>query len=115
YVLAYPGRDGSEVQQTQASTAALITLLIGSIWVLAVVARPYQLWRIALVAASAVGYLVIFSLPIAREKFMLDPSNEAVTTPAILIGLIAAALIELSWWIQGRVLGEPRRLWRTTD
>ena len=115
YLLAYPGRDGSTVQQTQASTAALITLLIGAIWVLAVVARPYQWWRIALVASSAVGYLVIFALPIAREKFMLDPSNSAVTTRAVLIGVAAAVLIEASWWIQGRVLGEPRRLWRTTD
>jgi cation-transporting ATPase E len=115
YLLAYPGRDGSTVQQTQASTAALITLLIGAIWVLAVVARPYQWWRIALVASSAVGYLVIFALPIAREKFMLDPSNSAVTTRAVLIGVTAAVLIEASWWIQGRILGEPRRLWRTTD
>jgi cation-transporting ATPase E len=93
----------------------LITLLIGAIWVLAVVARPYQWWRIALVASSAVGYLVIFALPIAREKFMLDPSNSAVTTRAVLIGVTAAVLIEASWWIQGRILGEPRRLWRTTD
>jgi len=30
----------------------------------------------------------------------------------VLIGLLAAALIEASWWIQGRVLGEPRVLWR---
>ncbi len=115
YLLAYPGRDGSTVQQTQASTAALITLLIGAIWVLAVVARPYQWWRIALVASSAAGYLLIFALPLAREKFLLDPSNSAVTGRAVLIGLAAAVLIEASWWVQGRVLGEPRRLWRTTD
>jgi cation-transporting ATPase E len=112
YLLAYPGRDADLVKQTQASTAALITLLIGAMWVLAVVARPYQWWRVALVAFSAVGYLVIFALPIAREKFMLDPSDPAVTTPAVLIGLVAAALIEASWWIQGRLLGEPRVLWR---
>ena len=112
YLIAYPGRDASLVKQTQASTAALITLLIGAMWVLAVVARPYQWWRVALVAFSAVGYLVIFALPLAREKFMLDPSDPAVTTPAVLIGLIAAALIEASWWIQGRLLGEPRVLWR---
>jgi cation-transporting ATPase E len=112
YLLAYPGRDASLVKQTQASTAALITLLIGAMWVLAVVARPYQWWRVALVTFSAVGYLVIFALPLAREKFMLDPSDPAVTTPAVLIGLIAAALIEASWWIQGRVFGEPRVLWR---
>lgn len=112
YLIAYPGRDASLVKQTQASTAALITLLIGAMWVLAVVARPYQWWRVALVAFSAVGYLVIFALPLAREKFMLDPSDPAVTTPAVLIGLIAAALIEASWWIQGRTFGEPRVLWR---
>ncbi len=115
YLRAYPGAGGSTEQQTQASTTALITLLIGAVWVLAVVARPYQWWRIALVAASGLGYLVIFALPWAREKFMLDPSNLALTTTAVLLGVLAAALIEASWWIQGRVLGEPRFLWRTTD
>ena len=115
YLLAYPGRDGTDVQQTQASTGALITLLIGAVWVLAVVARPYELWRVGLVVGAALGYLVIFAIPLAREKFMLDPSNPEVTVPAVLIGLCAAALIEASWWIQGRVLGEPRLLWRRAD
>ena len=112
YLLAYPGRAGTDIEQTQASTAALITLLIGAVWVLAVVARPYQWWRIELVAFSAVGYLVIFAWPWAREKFMLDPSDVTTTTTAVLIGLLAAVLIEASWWIQGRLLGEPRVLWR---
>ena len=112
YLLAYPGRDGTQAEQTQASTGALITLLIGAMWVLAVVARPYQWWRVGLVAASALGYLVIFSLPLAREKFMLDPSNVTTTATAVVIGLVAAALIEASWWTQGRLLGEPRALWR---
>jgi cation-transporting ATPase E len=112
YLLAYPGRAGTDIEQTQASTAALITLLIGAVWVLAVVARPYQWWRIGLVASSAVGYLVIFAWPWAWEKFMLDPSDVTTTTIAVLIGLLAAVLIEASWWIQGRLLGEPRRVWR---
>jgi cation-transporting ATPase E len=46
---------------------------------------------------------------------MLDPSNLKVTVGSVLIGLVAAALIEASWWIQGRVLGEPRLLWRAND
>ena len=82
---------------------------------LAVVARPYQWWRIALVLAAAAAYLVIFALPLAREKFMLYPANLKVTAGSVLIGLVAAALIEASWWIQGRVLGEPRLLWRAND
>ena len=112
YVMAYPGRNGTLQQQTQASTAALITLLISALWVLAVVARPYQWWRVALVATSAVAYVVIFAMPLAREKFMLDPSNVRLTATAIAIGLVAAGVIEAIWWIQGRLLGEPRRLWR---
>ena len=112
YLLAYPGRDGTAAEQMQASTGALITLLIGAVWVLAVVARPYQWWRVLLVSTSALAYVVIFALPLAREKFMLDPSNVAVTVTAVLIGVVAAALIEASWWIQGRLLGETRVLWR---
>ena len=112
YLLAYPGQNGTRIEQTQASTGALITLLIGAVWVLAVVARPYQWWRVGLVATSALAYLVIFALPLAREKFMLDPSDATTTVTAVLIGLLAAVLIEASWWIQGRLLGEPRVLWR---
>ena len=112
YLMGHPGRDSNSQQLTQASTGALITLLIGAVWVLAVVARPYQWWRIALVVVSAMSYVVIFSLPLAREKFMLDPSNMVLTAEAVLIGLVAAALIEALWWLQGRVLGEPRRVWR---
>jgi cation-transporting ATPase E len=101
------------VEQTQASTAALITLLMGAIWVLAVVARPYQWWRVALVVVSGLAYVVIFAIPLAREKFMLDPSNVVITSTAIGIGLLAAGIIEALWWIQGWVLGEPRILWRS--
>jgi cation-transporting ATPase E len=112
YLLAYEGRYATADQQTQASTAALITLLIGALWVLATVARPYQWWRIGLVSFSGLAYVVIFATPLAREKFMLDPSNVAVTSIAIGMGILGALLIEALWWIQGRVLGEQRRLWR---
>ena len=112
YLLAYPGATAETAEQTRASTAALITLLIGALWVLVVVARPYQWWRIALVAVSFAAYLVIFSIPLAREKFMLDPSDSAMTATAVLLGVGAAAAIEAAWWVEGRILGEPRRVWR---
>ena len=112
YLAAYQGRAASPVQQTQASTGALITLLMSALWVLAVVARPYQWWRVALVVASGLAYVVIFSLPLAREEFLLDPSNLVVTSTAVGIGVLGAATVEAVWWIQGVVLGERRRLWR---
>ncbi len=113
YLIAYHGNSSTPAEQTQASTAALITLLMGAIWVLAVVARPYQWWRVALVAGSALAYVVIFAIPLAWETFMLDPSNLEVTSTGVALGLLAAGLIEASWWVQGRVLGERRTLWRT--
>jgi cation-transporting ATPase E len=112
YLAAYHGRAASPEQQTQASTGALITMLVTAVWVLAVVARPYQWWRLALVIASGLAYLVIFSLPLAREKFMLDPSNLVVTSMSVGIGMLGAAVIEALWWMQGVILGERRRLWR---
>ncbi|MGX9670503.1 cation-translocating P-type ATPase [Mycobacterium sp. HM-7] len=115
YLLAYHGKYADPVEQNQASTAALITLLVSAVWVLAVVARPYQWWRIALVAASALAYVVIFSIPWAQQQFMLDPSNLALTSAALGIGLVGAGAIEVLWWLQGRWLGERRQLWRTGE
>jgi cation-transporting P-type ATPase E len=112
YLVAYQGREATDVQQTQASTAALITLLVSSVWVLAVVARPYEWWRVALVTLSGLAYVVIFSIPLAQKTFMLDPSNLAITSTALGIGLIGAVAIELIWWVQGRILGERRYLWK---
>jgi magnesium-transporting ATPase (P-type) len=63
----------------QAKPTVRRALLIGAVWVLATVARPYQWWRVGLVALS---------------------------------GLAAALVIEVLWWIQARILGEQRRLWR---
>ena len=115
YLLAYQGRAASAVEQTQASTTALITLLVSAMWVLAVVARPYEWWRVALVAVSALAYVVIFSIPPARQLFLLDPSNIRLTAMALGIGALGALAVELLWWVQGRVLGETRRLWRSAD
>ncbi|MET0454409.1 MAG: cation-translocating P-type ATPase [Mycobacterium sp.] len=113
YLLAYEGLGATDVQRTQASTAALITLLVAALWVLAVVARPYEWWRVGLVTVSALAYVVIFSIPLARESFKIDPSNVALTTKALVIGAVAAGLIEIAWWVEGAVLKEKRRLWRS--
>lgn len=115
YLVAYQGRSATAVEQTQASSAALITLLVSAVWVLAVVARPYEWWRVALVAVSALAYVVIFSIPQARELFMLNISNLVTTSMALVIGLLGAVAVEVIWWVQGAVLGERRRLWRQAE
>jgi cation-transporting P-type ATPase E len=112
YLVAYQGRAATVVEQTQASTAALITLLVTAIWVLAVVARPYEWWRVALVAVSGLAYVVIFSIPLAQKTFMLDPSNLKTTCIALGIGIFGAGVIEVLWWVQRAFIGDRRTLWR---
>jgi cation-transporting P-type ATPase E len=112
YLLAFRGIEATTAQQTQASTSALITLLVIAVWVLAVVARPYSWWRVLLVTLSAGAYVVIFSIPFAREQFMLDPSNIALTGTALGIGVFGAAIVEVMWWLRGSPGGVPPRLWR---
>ncbi|ORB72549.1 cation-translocating P-type ATPase [Mycobacterium scrofulaceum] len=112
YLVAYHGRHATFQQQEQASTAALITLLMTALWVLAIVARPYQWWRVALVVGSGLAYVVIFSIPLARKAFLLDPSDVAVTATAVGIGVLGAGAVEALWWIRARMLGVQPRLWR---
>ena len=115
YLLAFRGTEATAAQQTQASTSALITLLVVAVWVLAVVARPYTWWRLALVALSGGAYVVIFTIPVAREQFMLDPSNIALTATALGIGVFGAAIVEAMWWLQASARGVTPGLWRRPE
>nr|WP_179282685.1 HAD-IC family P-type ATPase [Rhodococcus sp. 15-1154-1] len=99
YLLAYQGPQATEEQVTQASTTALITLIMIAVWVLAVVARPYVWWKIVLLAGSVLGYLALFTIPFCRTFFKLDPSNIALTTSAFVIGAVGIVLVEVSWRI----------------
>ncbi|MCF2707344.1 HAD-IC family P-type ATPase [Arcanobacterium haemolyticum] len=103
--------DGTEAQATQASTAALLALIIASTWVLAVVARPYEWWKILLILLPLIGYGIIFTTGFTQKIFMLDSSNGTAMGVAAIAGLIAAALIEVLWWIGQRMSDDPKPMW----
>ena len=111
YLLSRPGTNAAEATQTQAATAALTTLIVVATWVLAVVARPYEPWKILLLACSAGAYVLIFLLPFTQALFLLDTSNTALMRQALLIGLVGALLVEVAWTVQRWRRGEPRRFW----
>lgn len=87
-----------------------------ALWVLAVVARPYQLWKIVLLIGSVLGYVILFTVPFCREFFALDPSDIGYTTIAFVCGAVGVFLVEVSWWVTGRLHGgEQRRLFAAPD
>ncbi|WP_116948869.1 HAD-IC family P-type ATPase [Jiangella endophytica] len=102
YLLTYSGADATQAERTQSTTTALITLTIIALWVLAIVARPYAPWKIALVVVMAASSALMFVLPLTQDLFLLDPSNTGFT----IIGLICAGagvvLVELIWAWSGR-------------
>ncbi|AOW93347.1 magnesium-transporting ATPase [Rhodococcus sp. WMMA185] len=114
YLLAYAGPGQTDTQKVQAGTSALITLIMIALWVLAVVARPYTWWKLVLIFGSAGAYLTLFALPGTREFFELDPTNVGATTMAIVCGLVGVVLVEIGWWVTGRIHGERRRLFASS-
>ncbi len=125
-VLAPAGADS--VRTTQASTATLLTLMIAGAWVMIVAARPYEWWKLVMIAACGLlAFLTIFWLPyqvpgwiaawpfLARFDPQLDPSNAALMTTGLWAGLMAAVLIELIWWFSGRFTDQRRSLWSRAE
>ncbi len=111
YLLVLPPPGAGEVAMSQATTATLACMIVAATWVLAVVARPYQWWKVALVLVSGLAYLLIFSWPFTQSLFLLDIGNADALRTGLIAGLIGAVLIELTWWLRGRFFGEPLRLW----
>jgi cation-transporting ATPase E len=107
YALVYPGGEGVALgskdsvemtpDQTQAATTALITLIAISLWVLSVVARPYNWWKVLLLVGSALAYVLIFSLPFAQDLFKLDPTDWSKTGIAAIASAIGIVAVEVLW------------------
>ncbi|WP_405135865.1 HAD-IC family P-type ATPase [Nocardia sp. NBC_01388] len=114
YLIAYKGPDAGDTAKVQAGTTALITLLIIAVWVLAIVARPWNWWKLLLIAGSVAGYLILFAVPFTRHFFKLDPSNIALTTSAIICGAIGVVLVEVAWWLSAKFYGGEAHLLRAS-
>jgi len=72
----------------------VITLSATALWVLALVARPYTWWRIALVAAMAAGMVLALAVPVSRTFFEL--SKLSLASDLIALGIAACAGIVLT-------------------
>jgi cation-transporting ATPase E len=74
-------------------TTAVITLAAVALWVLALIARPYTWWRLALIAAMAAGFVLVLAVPWTRTFFSLRPYNPATDLIALAIAGCAAAAL----------------------
>jgi cation-transporting ATPase E len=102
YLIARLGAGGSLVGDR---TTAVITLGTVALWVLALIARPYQWWRAGLVAAMAAAMVAAFAIPGSRSFFQLRPFDPATDLLALAIGAVAAAALTVFLLLTGRLPG----------
>ncbi|MCX4714348.1 HAD-IC family P-type ATPase [Streptomyces virginiae] len=92
----YTGQGALEAE----SSAATLTLFLTSMWVLAIIARPYTWWRVALVGAMGGAFLIVLVVPWLQTFFQLKLVGVVVPWIAVGVAVGAAVLIEFTFrWV----------------
>ncbi|MEV7885882.1 cation-translocating P-type ATPase [Streptomyces sp. NPDC002817] len=103
YLIARHHYTGKGALDAETSVATL-TLFLISMWVLAIIARPYTWWRVALVASMGAGFLLVLVVPWLQDFFALKLVGVTMPWIAVGISVVAAAVLELTWkWVDRRV------------
>ncbi|MFF8607815.1 HAD-IC family P-type ATPase [Streptomyces sp. NPDC015346] len=102
YLLARSHYSGPGALAAETS-AATLTLFLVSLWVLAIVARPYTWWRVALVATMAGGFLLVLVIPWLQDFFALKLVGVTMPWASVAIAATAAGALEVAWrWVDRR-------------
>ncbi|MFE9372663.1 HAD-IC family P-type ATPase [Streptomyces sp. NPDC006711] len=97
---AYYSGPGELDAETSVTT---LTLFLVSMWVLAIIARPYTWWRILLVASMGVAFLLVLAVPWLQHFFALKLVGTVLPWTAVAIAVAASATLELTWhWVTRR-------------
>jgi cation-transporting ATPase E len=85
------------------TSAATLTLFLISMWILAIIARPYTWWRILLVASMGLAFVFILAVPALQAFFALKLVGLEMPWTAVGIAVAAAAALEWLWkWVDRR-------------
>ncbi|GLW03223.1 HAD-IC family P-type ATPase [Streptomyces lavendulae] len=99
YLLARAHYSGPDAIQAETS-AATLTLFLTSMWVLAIIARPYTWWRVGLVGAMGGAFLIVLAVPWLQEFFQLKLVGVTMPWIAVAVAAVAACAIEFAFrWV----------------
>ncbi|MFE9098760.1 HAD-IC family P-type ATPase [Streptomyces sp. NPDC007264] len=102
YLLARHAYTGPGALDAETS-AATLTLFLITLWVLAIIARPYTWWRITLVASMGAAFLLVLVVPSLQHFFALKLVGVTVPWIAVGIAVVASAVLEFLWtWVDRR-------------
>ncbi|MFJ5141659.1 HAD-IC family P-type ATPase [Streptomyces sp. NPDC088707] len=102
YLLARHHYSGEGALEAETS-AATLTLFLVSMWVLAIIARPYTWWRLALVTAMGGAFLLVLVVPWLQDFFALKLVGTTLPWAAVAIAGAGGLLLEVAWrWVDRR-------------
>jgi cation-transporting ATPase E len=106
YLVARHHYTGSGALDAETS-AATLTLFLMEVWVLAIVARPYTWWRVGLVLAMVLGFVVVLVTPWLQRFFALRLVGTQTPWTAVGIAVAGGLVLEATWaWVRHRDLAE---------
>lgn len=84
------------------TSVATLTLFLVAIWVLAIVARPYNWWRLLLIGTMCGAFTLVLTVPWLSDFFQLSLSGTRDPWIGVGIALVAGILLEVTWRIMRR-------------
>ncbi|MET9570862.1 cation-translocating P-type ATPase [Streptomyces virginiae] len=96
YLVARHHYTGADALPAETS-AATLTLFLTSMWVLAIIARPYTWWRVALVGTMGGAFLIVLIVPWLQDFFQLKLVGATMPWTAVAVAAAAATLIEFTF------------------
>ncbi|MBW5424569.1 HAD-IC family P-type ATPase [Streptomyces sp. BG9H] len=103
YLLARHHYEGAGAREAETSAATLALFLI-AMWVLAIIARPYTWWRVGLIGAMGLGFLLVLTVPWLQDFFQLKLVGTTMPWAAVAIAAVASLAIEVIYrWVDRRV------------
>jgi cation-transporting P-type ATPase E len=107
YALARYHYTGGGALDAETSVATL-TLFIVSMWVLAIIARPYTWWRVVLVLAMGAAFAVVLAVPGLQRFFELRLVGVEGPWVGVAVAVVGCVLLELAWRFLDRLV-PPRQ------
>ncbi|MBM7170920.1 HAD-IC family P-type ATPase [Streptomyces sp. G44] len=102
YLLARHHYEGAGAREAETSAATLALFLI-AMWVLAIIARPYTWWRIGLIGAMGLGFLLVLTVPWLQDFFQLRLVGTTMPWAAVAIAAAASLAVEVVYrWVDRR-------------
>ncbi|MFF1694782.1 HAD-IC family P-type ATPase [Streptomyces sp. NPDC058257] len=102
YLLARHHYTGEGAREAETSAATLALFLI-AMWVLAIIARPYTWWRLGLIGAMGLGFLLVLTVPWLQDFFQLKLVGATMPWAAVAIAAVASLVIEVIYrWVDRR-------------